>query len=439
MKTDDQKRIVTRAVQSLTNQAKTISDSIATLAERPFKEFESVKLLTAFLESHGFEITYPFKAIPTAFRAVAGSGGKTVGILGEYDALPDCGPEPGSWGHGCGHNLLGVGSAVAAVAAARILKNSHQEGRIVYYGCPAEEPLAGKAYMARDGGFRDLDACIVWHPGSETLARFYGGSAVDSVEYEFFGRTAHAAYPVGGKSALDAAILFDVAVNYLRERIPDNVRIHSVIKDGGDVPNVVPAYARSWYYIRALNRKQVDEIRQLVDDCARGAAIATQTRFKTLRTTAVYDRLPNSAMCRLLEEKLALFGTVRATAGDVAAAKELGLSGEFCRSVVETDMSGPSKASSDEATVSWLAPMGRFNMATQAIGTPSHHRILAAQMTLPFAHRGMLQASKVGAAAALELLTNHELMAEVQREFGERRGKEPFDSLLPKRQKVPTF
>ena len=290
------KRLVRAQVRREADAAAKLSDAIADYAELGFREHKSSKALAEYLAKHGFRVKFPWKHLPTAFQATAGKGKPTIGILAEYDALPNCGLEEGAPGHGCSHNLLGVGSAVAAVAAARILKDKRIPGRIVLWGCPAEEPIAGKPFMARDGAFRNQDAVLAWHPGGENQVRRQGGSAVDSVLFEFFGRTAHGAYPVPGRSALDAVMLMDVAVNYLREHLPDNVRIHMCIPDGGDAPNVVPAYASAHYYVRGRNRAEVDGLRKRIAACAKAGAIATETRMKVTLLAGAYvgfqHRLP---------------------------------------------------------------------------------------------------------------------------------------------------
>lgn len=437
MKSTDKKRQVRRAIDRLAEEADALARQVWELAEPPFQEVQSARRIADFLTRHGFAVSFGFRSIPTAFRAERGRGrGARVGLLGEYDALPDCGARPGQWGHGCGHNLLGVGSAAAAVAAAAILEERRLPGRLVYYGCPAEENLAGKAYMARDGAFRDLDACLAWHPSATTMSSGLGGAALDSIVFEFFGRTAHAAYPAQGKSALDAAIIFDVAVNYLREELSENARIHAVIVDGGQAPNVVPAYARSWYYIRGRDRAQVDAIRARVLDCARGAAIATRTRWKATTIAAIYSRLANDALLGLVNDNLALFGSTPVTRADRSNVRRLGLKADFADAVAGGVKSEAGRASSDEDTVSWLAPLGRFNMACQARGTLGHHRQLAAQMTLPFALRGMRQASMVLAGAALDLLAAPDRLRQVRAEFKRRTRGFRFDPLLPRRGKV---
>ena len=290
--------------------------------------------------------------------------------------------------------------------------------------------------MARDGAFLGLDACLAWHPGSGSGVSNYGGSSLDSVVYEFFGRTAHGASAHNGRSALDGVMLTDIAANYLREHVPENVRIHSVIRDGGDAPNVVPAYAKIWYFVRGKDREQVDEIRDRLTACAGAAAQATDTEMKLYRITAVYPRLPNDAMCETVRKNLELFGPPRPTADDKKRVKKLGYDGEFDTSIAEGSGS-QGRGSSDEDNVSWLSPLGRFQTVCYTQGTPGHHRDMAAQAVMPFAQRAVLQAAKVFAGSAIDLCRDPKLMQRVRAEFRKRTRGFTYDPLIPKRQKVP--
>ena len=436
MKAKNKKERVERAVRAQAAEAKKLARQIHAWAEPPFKEKNSAQALAAYLREQGFAVEFPFRKIPTAFRAVWGKGRPAVGMLGEYDALPNCGAKEKDWGHGCGHNLLGAAPAAGAVAARQILEERGAKGKIIYYGCPAEETLGGKVYMARDGAFCDLDACLAWHPAASSGVNNAGGSSLDSVVYEFFGRTAHGASAHTGRSALDGVVLMDIAANYLREHVPENVRIHSVIRDGGDAPNVVPAYAKIWYYVRGKDREQVDEVRQRLTACASGAAEATDTEMKWQRITAVYPRLPNDAMCEIARRNLELFGPPRAARADRERVEALDLEGKLS-SGIDAGNGNQGRGSSDEDNVSWLTPLGRFQIACFAQGTPGHHRDLAAQADLPFAERGMLQAAKLFAGAALDLCLNPELMRKVKAEFRKRTRGFTYDPLIPKRQKVP--
>ena len=432
------KKEVELAVAAEAKPIQEIALQIHQYAEPAFKEFKSSRLLADYLSSRGFEVEFPFRNIPTAFRASWGKGRLAIGLLGEYDALPDCGEKEGEWGHGCGHNLLGSAPAAGAVAAKAVMEQAGLGGRVVYYGCPAEETLAGKVYMARDGAFRDLSAVLAWHPSPRTEVNHAGGAAMDSLVFEFFGRTAHAGgSPHLGRSALDGVILLDVAANYLREHVRENVRIHAVIRHGGDAPNVVPGYAKCWYFVRASDRAEVDEVRERLLACARGAAEATGTEMKWERLTGVYNRLPNEALSAILDRNLRLFGPPRATRADRERVKtRIGRSGEFDASIGEGRLK-PGRASSDEANVSWLAPFCRFQMACYIKGTPSHHRHLAAQAAMPFAGRGLLQAAKVFASTAVDLHQNPASLRKVKAEFRKRTKGFEYDPLVGKDQKVP--
>ena len=431
------KELVRKAVKADAAGARKLAGRIWELAEPPLQEFESSQLLADFLGERGFDVEFPFACLPTAFRATAGRGGPAIGMLGEYDALPDCGLKAGTYGHGCGHNLLGVGGALGALAAARVLAAEERAGRVVFWGCPAEEELTGKVYMAREGAFRELDACLAWHPGTHTSASPMGGAAMDSLVYEFFGRTAHAAVAEGGRSALDAVMLMDVAANYLREHIPDNVRVHCVVREGGGAPNVVPAHARIWYYVRGKDRKQVDEIVPRLTLCARGAATATETRMKVRRLAGVYDRLPNAPLASLVQENLELFGAPRATRADRDRIKDRLPQVEFESGVRKEMPETPSKGSTDDCNVSWLTPLGAFRMACVAKGTRGHHRDYTFQTNLPFAYRGMQRTAEVMAGTAWDLATRPAVLGEVRAEFEKATKGFTYDPLVPKCQRPP--
>jgi len=432
------KRLVRRLVTTEASRAKRLSDAIADLAEPGFQETQSSKLLAEYLAGRGFRVEWPWRHMPTAFKAVRGKGRPVVGILAEYDALPNCGAAEGTWGHGCGHNLLGAGAAAGAVAAAEALARRRLRGRIVLWGCPAEEILAGKVYMARDGAFRRHDAILAWHPGGQTRVCPKGGSSMDSMVLEFFGRTAHGAHAAAGRSALDGVMLLDVAANYLREHVPENVRIHMCIRDGGEAPNVVPAYAKAWYYVRGKDRKEVDDVRRRLVACARGAAMATETKLKVTRLAGCYSRLPNDAIAGLLDRNVRLFGPPRVTKRDEQNVRGLGKEPEFSRALSKPS-EAPGRGSSDEDNVSWLAAFGQFNVAcVSKKDVPGHHRDYAAQMKLPFAHRGMLRAAEVFAGAAVDLASDAKLTAKARAEFRQRTKGFRYDPLVPVRQKPPT-
>ena len=241
-------------IQGKKEQFEQAADQIWGFAEMRYQEFQSAQLQKDLLRREGFEIEEDLGGIPTAFRAKAGSGRPVVGLLGEFDALPQLSqkadltrPEPenpGAPGHGCGHHLLGAGCMQAAVAVKDYLLEHPCQGTVIYYGCPAEEGGAGKAFMVREGCFEDCDVCLAWHPYSATFASV-SSLANARIIYNFTGKSAHAAAaPHLGRSALDAVELMNVGVNYMREHMLPEARVHYAVTDtGGDAPNVVQARA----------------------------------------------------------------------------------------------------------------------------------------------------------------------------------------------------
>ena len=431
------KRAVTNAAGALAPKAVEVADAIWTFAEEPFREFRSSAAIRDVLIDHGFTVTKRFKQIPTAFVTSWGRGKPHIGILAEYDALPDCGLRKGTWGHGCGHNLLGGGSLLAALIAQRVMASRpRRRGTISLLGCPAEETLAGKAYLARDGAFKGYDGILAWHPSAGNSVSRLGGSAMDSIAFEFFGRTAHGASAHMGRSALDAQELMDHGVNILREHMPENVRIHSIISAGGKAPNVVPEYARSWFYIRGKDRQEVDAMTRRVAKCARGAATATETRMKMTLLAGIYNRLPNDALVEHMQACFKAIGPPRFTGADRKAARALGLGGEFAGTIGPIGATA-GRASSDEDTVSWLAPLGRINVACSAKNVTGHHRDMTRQGKTCYAHKGMIQAGKVLALGALGLMADAALRGRAMREFRQRTKGFRFDPLVPRKQNPP--
>ncbi|MEE8354246.1 MAG: amidohydrolase, partial [Candidatus Bathyarchaeia archaeon] len=238
-----------------------ISDMIWGYAELGLVEERSAKLLADELESHGFKVERGVGGMPSAFYGVWGSGEPVIGIMGEYDALPGLSnkavprKEPlkeGAPGHGCGHNIHGTSGLAAAIALRYALEEQGTRATVKFYGTPAEENYDGKVFMARTGIFDEVDACLSHHPGSVNTAGLGSSNAMNSVKFHYYGKTAHAAgSPEQGRSSLDAVELMNIGVNYMREHVIEKARVHYVIEEGGGQPNVVPDYARTWYYIRA--------------------------------------------------------------------------------------------------------------------------------------------------------------------------------------------
>lgn len=434
MKNENKKNLIHKYVIEEGQQACRMSDAIADYAETGYQEFQSAKILTDYLAENGFKIEFPWKYMPTAFKASWGRSKPVIGFLAEYDALPNCGVEPGTNGHGCGHNLLGVASVVGAVTAKEILCAQKIKGSVIVWGCPAEELVGGKVFMARDGAFKDNDAILSWHAEKDNFVNWAGHAALDSLTFEFYGKTAHGAWAHQGRSALDGAILMDVAVNYLREHIPDNVRIHMCLCDGGDAPNVVPAYARSWYYIRAKDRAQIDDVRRRMVLCARGAAMATETRVKVNRLTGTYNRLENKALGNAVLENMRLFGPPKETRIDIQNVKAMGKKPVFSHTI-SADMGRTQRpSSSDENNVSWLSPFAMFYVGcVSKENIAFHHRDLAVQVKFPFAHQGLLRAAEILAGTTYDLCTNPRLLKEIKKEFAAQTRHFTYDPLISKR------
>jgi aminobenzoyl-glutamate utilization protein B len=441
--------------------------------ERPeigLQERFASKRIADELVVNGFDVTWGVGGMDTAFVASWGEGSPIVGILGEYDALPslsqDATPErrelvPGGPGHGCGHNLYGVGALGAALAMQAAMRAHDVAGTVRYYGCPAEETLTGKTYMARAGAFDDLDAAITWHPAYVNGVWANGSSlAMNSFKVHFHGVAAHGAGdPHNGRSALDGAMLMDVGVNYLREHVEQDTRIHSVISDGGRAPNVVPPEATIWYFVRAPKRDQVEAIYARVLDCAKGAALMSGTTYDVEFLTGCYELLPNDVISRIMLDKMDVLGPVAFTADEMAFARALqgSLGGATIaaarRDVLEAAASGttaddigdvlctgvvrPSEAfrimhgSTEVGDVSQIAPTGNLLTCCHPLGSPGHSWQITAASGSGVGLRGMDYAAKAMALTGFELMTNPTALAAARAEFAAATGGRPYLSPLP--------
>ena len=301
--------------------------------ELAYKEYEAVRLQMDFLRERGFVVTQK-EGMPTAFMAEWGAGGPVIGILGEYDALGglsqavSAAKEPlreGEPGHGCGHNLLGVYSMLAACAVKEALAAEGKSGTVRYYGCPAEEQLTGKAEMAKLGYFDGTDVSITWHPWDVSTVTDSTMTALFSAKFRFTGRSAHAgATPEAGRSALDAVELMNVGANYLREHMVDQDRLHYVITNGGQAPNIVPAEAEVWYFGRSPSSEELQSLWQRLNKVAQGAAMMTETEVSSQLLGGCYNTLPNKVLNRVLDANLRAFaGTIPFDESELAFAVEL--------------------------------------------------------------------------------------------------------------------
>jgi aminobenzoyl-glutamate utilization protein B len=419
------------ALEYLEHQDERLSYLARQIWDRPeiaLEERFASKLLADELEAEGFSVERNVGQLPTAFIASWGSGAPIIGILGEYDALPglsqrlsaDRNPiESGGPGHGCGHNLFGVASMGAVLALKAVMEREGIAGTIRYYGCPAEETLVGKTFMAKAGVFDDLDAALAWHPGDTNMVWASSSLAMNSFKVNFYGTSSHAAAdPHNGRSALDGAQLMDIGVNYLREHIIPEARIHSVITSGGQAPNVVPAYAQIWYFVRAPRRDQVDAIYARVLDIAKGAALMSGTTYDIDFVTGCYDLLPNQVLSRLLLEKLRASGGISFTDEERAFAKQLQatfapgtldegfevlqryVSSELDRAAIEnplweevlphTETPRVMPGSTEVGDVSQITPTGQLTTCCWPLGTPGHSWQIVASCGSSIGSKGML-------------------------------------------------
>jgi len=425
-----------------------LSQSIWADPEVALQEYDSAEKLQDALREEGFEVETGVAGMDTAFIARYGEGDPVVGTMGEFDALPGMSQqataerepvEEGAPGHGCGHNLFGVGSLAAAVAVKRAIECGDAEGTVVYAGTPAEEAGGGKVYMVRDGVFDDVDAVVSWHPGWNNAPGKGSCLAVDSFEFRFEGETAHAAAsPESGRSALDGVQLLGTGIEYMREHVPQAARIHYVVTDGGDAANIVPGEAAMECLVRAPDRAEVERISEWVKDAAEGAALMSGTELEATKTSGMYGVLPNHELGDVIRENMAdaeftltedqaqfaselketlenpSYGRVQPEHRETAAEAAM-----FTQPIDAPDEGKTGSYSTDTGDVSWNVPVGRFTAATWPPGTPAHSwQAVAAGKELGTA--GMLFAGKTIAGALYDLLTDEDRLARATGEFTQR-------------------
>jgi aminobenzoyl-glutamate utilization protein B len=418
-----------------------LAKQIWSFAEVGYQEVKSSALLATELETAGFRVTRGVVGIPTAFVAEFGSGKPVIGILGEFDALPGLSQEASplqkaimanAAGHGCGHNLFGVGSAAAAIAVKDWMTANRKTGTLRYYGTPAEEGGSGKVYMVRDGLFRDVDAVIAWHPGDVNDINGTSSQGNITGKFRFRGVSAHAAgAPERGRSALDGVEALNVMVNMMREHVPQDTRIHYVITSGGRAPNVVPDFAEVYYYARQNDMRILDDVWERILKAAQGAALGTGTTVDFEITGSVYPVLLNETLARVMYKRLQQVGGVKYSAEEEAFAKSLqqslGASAKPLDSawvVAPWSFGGNSTGSTDVADVSWNVPTVQIGAATWVPGTAAHSWQAVAASGMSIGAKGMMVAAKTMALTATDLFTNPAMIAEAKAEMDRRRGKD---------------
>ncbi|MBQ9535621.1 MAG: amidohydrolase [Clostridia bacterium] len=430
-----------------------VNDKIWEFAELSLMEYKSMELYVKVLKEQGFAVETNIAGVPTAFTGTYGSGKPVIGILAEYDALSGLSQEagvaerkelvPGGSGHGCGHNALGAGSLAAAIGIKAYLEaRGEGSGTVIFYGCPGEEGGAGKAFMAREGVFYALDAALTWHPGDANIVSSGTCNSSIQVEYKFTGVASHAAgSPEHGRSALDAVELMNIGVQFLREHMPDSARVHYAITDaGGNSPNVVQPTAQVLYMVRSKKVKEALALLQRVDNISKGAALMTDTQITRRFIDGTANTVPNKTLEELLQKNLEQAELPVYTAEEKAFADKLKTTYEThhlpghaeektpeIMEYVKAQSNNGAKSlndfvipymysekqgmgSTDVGDVSWQTPTAQLGTVVFASGTPGHSWQNVAIGKTSIAHKGILLAGKVLAAAAIDLYENPEII-----------------------------
>ena len=439
---------VDKSIQKHKKHFSNIAMEIWSNAELGYQETQSSQLLADALKKEGFTIKESVAGIPTAFTAEYGTKGPVVAILGEFDALPGLAQtnspfkeiinnETGA-GHACGHHLFGAASAWAAVSVKEWLEENNIEGRVRFYGTPAEEGGSGKVYMAREGLFEDVGVVLHWHPDDVNSANPKSSNSNKSAKFTFKGISAHAAgAPELGRSALDGVEAMNMMVNMMREHIPQESRIHYVITKGGLAPNVVPDLAEVYYYVRNPQMQMVEELFERVVKTARGAAEGTETSMSYEVMHGNYSLLPNNAIQEVMFSNLKMHGGISYSQEENEYAKtiyktfvkpsyEIG-----SQELIQPYQTSHSYGSTDVGDVSYIVPEITLNAATAPFKSPWHSWVVVACGGMSIGHKGMLFAAKSLGTTMVDLFENESLRKEMRAEFEKRKGNEVWKAMLP--------
>lgn len=461
-----------------------MAEKIWQTPEVAWHEFESSRLQADFLEKEGFRIEWNIGGLNTAFVAEWGKDKPVLAFIGEYDALPglsqskepfqDALIENGA-GHGCGHNLLGTGAVAAAVAVQKWLQETDTKGTVRYYGCPAEEEGGGKVFMARAGAFDKLDAAFNFHPDVINMPNKGSTLGINAIHYRFHGRTAHASIaPHEGRSALDAVELMNVGVNYLREHVKSDVRIHYAITNGGAAPNIVPDEAEVLYYIRAAEKDYLAEVVERIRKVAEGAAMMTETTLEVRFQDGFSPVLNNHYLADLQYQAMLKVGSLEFTKDEMTYAQKVndafgGTNANYLTqrtaslSISETtsdlsdlldelkcqpliaenfpamDAGVVSPGSTDVGDLSWVVPISMLVTACWPTGVPGHSWGNTAASGVSIGHKGMLHAAKIMAISAADIYATPEHLGAIKAEFERKTDGKPYTAPIPDELMPPQF
>ena len=479
---DKNKEIAIKEIEEKENLIVEAADKIWNFAELSLNEYKSCELYCSIMEKEGFEVRKGISGIATAFMASFGSGKPVIGVLAEYDALsgiPKCDVikkehldveklensiTSGSSAHGCGHNLLGAGAMAATLGIKKYLEDSHHQGTVILFGCPGEEGCASKAFFARDGVWKDVDAALTWHPADCNVVVTGSSNSCIQVKYTFKGVSSHAsAAPEKGRSALDAVELMNIGVQFLREHMSDKARVHYAITDAGGVsPNVVQSKAEVLYMVRSNHVKEALELQERVDKIAQGAALMTETSFERTFIDGMSDTITNRTLEKVAFKNFEELGVPTHTREELEVAKEIALtyegSGknpgigssfdeEYAKKALDLRTENGSymndfllphymgnafeAASTDVGDVSYNCPTLQIHVASWPNGCPGHSWQNVACGGFTIGHKAAVHAGKVLAATAIDLFENEEIIKEALAELQERT-KDGYDCPIPK-------
>lgn len=426
--------------------------------ETAFEEYFACRTTADYLKVNGFKDVKVFDAQekgsePNTVIAKYGSGSPVIAICGELDALPGLGqdavpyysPKEGP-GHGCGHCLMATAGVTAAVAFKETMEEEKLGGTLVYIGCPAEETLAGKAVLARDGYFDGLDVALIWHPGGRNMDFSTGAvmAATTNIEFEFFGKTAHGGTPWEGRSALDAAELMNVGVNYLREHVTQDCRMHYVYRDGGEAPNIVPEHASVYYFLRSKEENNDDLVRR-VELIAQGAAMMTETKVKWRVEAGCHSYHASRVLSKYGYESALKLPSVTYTPEEYAFAREMYKNATGMEASENDEEVLPSKivkgsdkpvyigGSTDVADLAMKCPTIQLSGFGTACGLPGHHWTVVATAGMSIGTKAAIEGGMAMAQFAYDILKNPQIIAEAKEEFA-KDYPDPYICKIPKEQ-----
>ncbi len=450
----DPKDTAFAAIERNKTEIAKVGDAIFSYAELGMQEEETSRLCASLLRDMGYRVEMGISGIPTAILASYGNGKPVIAVHVEYDAVPSGSQVAGvterrevvagAPGHAEGHNANAAVWIGAAFAIKEAIEKHGVAGTVKLFSAPAEEQVISRPYFVRDGYFKEVDAAFHAHVGS-TLSTSYGlrQYAVMSVEYEFTGKTAHAgASPWTGASAADAVKLMDVGWDVLREHLPPSQRSHSVIVNGGVQPNVVPDYAKIWYYFRDADYEGAHNLYQKARKVAEGAALMTGTTWREKILAACWPTRDNRTMAEVVQANIELVGMPEWTPEEQALARRIQRAAEAHEDGLQNRISPLRPAtqgtsSNDSGDITWTVPHGRITFPANVPGVPAHHWAAAIAEATSIAHKGAVAGAMVLSGSVLDVLTRPDVLARAQETFRQEVAGSPYRPLLPPDQKPP--